>query len=156
MYLKLTIKNAKRSIKDYLIYLVTMTICVALFYAFLSISSAYYNPSIGTAYDLTMLADNMKLPICMVTFLLIFLIRYVNRYLLIQRQKEFAVQSILGMEQRTIGWLFFAETLGMGVFSIVSGILPGMIAALCQNLPITVTLHILRKPFHPSRLLHHA
>lgn len=129
MYLKLTIKNAKRSIKNYLIYLVTMTICVALFYAFLSISSAYYNPSIGTAYDLTMLADNMKLPICMVTFLLIFLIRYVNRYLLIQRQKEFAVQSILGMEQRTIGWLFFAETLGMGVFSIVSGILPGMIVS---------------------------
>lgn len=129
MYLRLTIKNIKRSIRDYLIYLVTVTICVALFYAFMSISSAYYHPAIGASYDLTMLGDNMKLPICMVAFLLIFLIRYVNRYMLIQRQKEFAVQAVLGMEPRTIGWLFFAETLGMGAISILSGIFFGMIVS---------------------------
>ena len=29
---------------DYLIYIVTMTICVTLFYSFLSISSSYYEP----------------------------------------------------------------------------------------------------------------
>ena len=39
MYAKLIFKNAKRSVKDYLIYIVTMTLCVTLFYAFLSISS---------------------------------------------------------------------------------------------------------------------
>lgn len=34
MYTKLIFKNAKRSGKDYLIYIVTMTLCVTLFYAF--------------------------------------------------------------------------------------------------------------------------
>ncbi len=34
MYAKLIFKNAKRSVKDYLIYIVTMTLCVTLFYAF--------------------------------------------------------------------------------------------------------------------------
>ena len=42
MYAKLIFKNAKRSGKDYLIYIVTMTLCVTLFYAFLSISSTHY------------------------------------------------------------------------------------------------------------------
>ena len=41
MYAKLIFKNAKRSGKDYLIYIVTMTLCVTLFYAFLSISSTH-------------------------------------------------------------------------------------------------------------------
>ena len=36
MYAKLVFRNAKRSVKDYLIYIVTMTICVTLFY------SSYY------------------------------------------------------------------------------------------------------------------
>ena len=31
MYAKLIFKNAKRSVKDYLIYIVTMTLCVTLF-----------------------------------------------------------------------------------------------------------------------------
>ena len=50
MYAKLIFKNAKRSMKDYLIYIVTMTLCVTLFYAFLSISSTHYHPTIGAEY----------------------------------------------------------------------------------------------------------
>ena len=37
MYGKLIFRNVKRSVKDYLVYIVTMTICVTLFYAFLSL-----------------------------------------------------------------------------------------------------------------------
>lgn len=129
MYAKLVFKNAKRSIKEYLIYLVTMTICAALFYAFLSISSAYYHPDVGSAYDLSLLGRSMKLAICAVTLLLIFLIRYVNRYMLLHRQKEFAIHAVMGMEQRAIGWLFFAETLCMGAVSLVLGIFLGMIGS---------------------------
>ena len=126
MYAKLVFRNAKRSVKDYLVYIVTMTICVTLFYSFLSISSSYYNPDIGSAYDFTMLSDGMKMAVCMITLLLLFLIRFVNHYMLRRRQKEFAVQSIMGMEQRTIGRLFFAETLIMGIISILTGIFLGV------------------------------
>ena len=103
MYAKLIFRNAKRSVKDYLVYIVTMTICVTLFYAFLSISSSYYSPDIGSEYDFTLLSDGMKIAICMITLLLLFLIRFVNHYMLRRKQKEFAVQSIMGMEQKTIG-----------------------------------------------------
>lgn len=126
MYAKLIFRNAKRSIKDYLIYIVTMTICVTLFYAFLSISSSYYNPDIGSEYDFTLLSDGMKVAICMITLLLLFLIQFVNHYMLRRKQKEFAVQSIMGMEQKIIGRIFFAETLIMGIISILIGIFFGI------------------------------
>lgn len=126
MYAKLVFRNAKRSAKDYLIYIVTMTICVMLFYAFLSISSSYYQPNIGSAYDITMLSGGMKMAICAVTLLLLFLIHYVNSYMLRRKQKEFAIQSVMGMEQKTVGCLFFAETFVMGAISIVIGIVLGV------------------------------
>ena len=126
MYAKLVFRNAKRSAKDYLVYIVTMTICVMLFYAFLSITSRYYNPGIGTEYDFTFVSDGMKMAICAVTLLLLFLIRYVNNYMLRRKQKEFAIQSVMGMEQRTVAWIFFAETFLMGVISIITGIFSGV------------------------------
>ncbi len=126
MYAKLVLRNAKRSVKDYLIYIVTMTICVTLFYSFLSISSSYYQPDIGSEYDFTMLSDGMKMAICAVTLVLLFLIRFVNNYMLRRRQKEFAIQSVMGMEQRTIGRLFFAETFVMGMISMGIGIFLGV------------------------------
>lgn len=129
MYAKLVYRNAKRSAKDYLIYIVTLTICVTLFHAFLSISSSYYQPDIGTAYEITAFSDGIKLAVCAITLLLLFLIRYVNSYMLRRKQKEFAVQSIMGMEQKTIGWLFFAETFLMGAISIAIGIALGVLCS---------------------------
>ena len=126
MYAKLVFRNARRSIQDYLIYILTMTICVTLFYSFLSISSSYYEPDIGTEYDFTMLSDGMKLAICAVTLILLFLIRFVNHYMLRRKQREFALQSVMGMEQRIIGRLFFAETFLMGLVSIAAGIFLGV------------------------------
>lgn len=128
-YAKLIFKNAKRSAKDYLVYVVTMTICVTLFYAFLSVSSSFYRPDIGAVYDVTMLGDSMKMAICAITLVLLFLIRYVNNYMLRCRQKEFGLQSVMGMEQKTLGRLFFAETFLMGALSIGMGILLGVLCS---------------------------
>ncbi|MCM1050137.1 MAG: FtsX-like permease family protein [Clostridiales bacterium] len=147
MYAKLICRNAMRSVKDYLIYIVTMTICVTLFYAFLSISSSYYNPDISSEYDFTMLSDGMKAAICMITLLLLFLIRFVNHYMLMRKQKEFAIQSVMGMEQKTIGRIFFAETLIMGIISILMGIFGGVF---CSQFITAMLLSAYGKPYKIS------
>ncbi|MDE6738862.1 MAG: ABC transporter permease, partial [Lachnospiraceae bacterium] len=126
MYIKLAYRNMKRSVGDYLVYMVTMTICATLFYAFLSITSRYYNPDIGTEYDFTSVNGGMKMAVCGITLLLLFLIRYVNNYMLNRKQKEFAVQSVMGMEQKIISWIFFAETFCMGMTAVVVGIFLGV------------------------------
>ncbi|MDE6965086.1 MAG: FtsX-like permease family protein, partial [Lachnospiraceae bacterium] len=129
MYAKLVFKNAERSIKDYLIYIVTLTICVTLFYSFLSVSSSYYQPDMGSEYDFALLGDGMKTAICAITLLVLFLIRFANNYMLQSRQKEFAVLAVMGMEQKTIGRLFFAETFVMGIISLVTGIFFGVLCS---------------------------
>lgn len=125
MYVKLALRNAKKSVKDYLIYVVTLTLCVGLFYSFMSICSKFYVSTLPVEYDLEALQKIMKYPIVAITALLIFLVLYVNNYMLKRRQKEFAIQALLGMEQKNVARLFFAETLLMGSISIVSGIILG-------------------------------
>lgn len=129
LYTKLAFRNVRRSAKDYLIYMVTMTLCTTMFYAFLSICSTHYNPDLGTQFNFNMLSQGMKLAICGVSLLILFLIHYVNRFMLRKKQKEFAVQAIMGMEQKTIGWLFFGETFLLGIISVVLGVLLGAVAS---------------------------
>ena len=129
MTTKLIWRNARRSVQNYWIYIVTMTLCVMLFYAFLSITSRYYQPDIGTTYDFTFLSGGVRMAVLLVALLLLFLIYTVNRYMLRRRQKEFAVQLLLGMEQRSVAWLFFAETLLMGALSVGMGIGLGVICS---------------------------
>ena len=61
MYFKLTLRSVRRSIKDYLIYIVILTICVVLFYAFLSISSSFYEPDIPFLFSFMLFLDNRKI-----------------------------------------------------------------------------------------------
>ena len=68
----MVLRSVRKSIKDYLIYMLTLILCVSLFYAFLSISSKYYKPMVGEQYDITILSDGMKMIICVITCLIVF------------------------------------------------------------------------------------
>ena len=90
MYAKLAITNAKKSIKDYLIYFITITLCVSLFYAFISISSSEYQFITVESYNFDMLKVILKYATYIITALLVILIGYVNKYMMKRRQREFA------------------------------------------------------------------
>lgn len=151
MYGKLILRNVKRSVKDYLIYIVTLTLCVTMFYSFLSISSNYYKPDIGSEYDLNMLSDGMKTAICGVTLLLLFLIKYVNNYMIQRRQKEFAIQTVMGMERKTTAVLFFVETMLMGLVALGLGI---VIGTFCSQFITAILLSTYGKSFKLSWMLY--
>lgn len=134
MYIKLALRNAKRSIKDYIIYMVTLTTCISLFYAFLSVTSQYYNPALGELYNnLEIIGKGLPMAIVGVSLLLIFLIYFVNKHIMLQRQKEFGLEILLGMEQKTVALIFFCETFVMGIFSIILGIGLGVIISQFAN-----------------------
>lgn len=150
MYVKLILRNAVRSIKDYLVYIVTMTLCVAMFYAFMSITSRYYNPDVGVQFDLTLLIGLLKVAVLGITCLIIFLVNYVNRFMIQRRQREFALQTIMGMERKTTAGIFFAETLCMGIFSLVIGIILG---GLLSQFITAMLLSAFGKPYKMSWML---
>ena len=150
MYAKLALENVKKSTKDYLIYIVTLTACISMFYAFLSISSNYYDPNIGAEFNLDILGDGIKYAILLITVLLMFLMQYVNHFMIQRRKREFAIQSIIGMEQSTIARLFFVESLIMGIFSLIVGI--GLGGVFSQFFT-AMLLQMYHKPFEFSFML---
>lgn len=150
MYAKLALQNVRKSIKDYLIYMITLTACTSMFYAFLSISSKYYKPEIGAEFDIGILGNGMKPVILGITTLLVFLVRYVNQFMLRKRQKEFAIQSMIGMETTVVAWLFFAETLAMALLALFAGIVLGV---LFSQMITAMLLQMYCKPFQFSFML---
>lgn len=125
MYAKLSIRNAKRSAKDYIIYFVTLTLCVSLFYGFTSLSSESNKIVTGEQYDFIMIYDLLKYATYFITGVLIILVAYVNKYIMKRRKREFATYILLGTEQRYVALMFFIETLIMGVGAIIAGIFLG-------------------------------
>lgn len=134
MYKKIMYKNIKKNWKDYLIYVITLTLCVAIYYAFLSICSRYYHPNIGVEYSISWLAKPLIGGITVVTLTILFLIKYVNQYMFRKKQKEFGVMNIIGVEKKQIAKIFFYETLSMGIIALVIGVLLGTILSQLINI----------------------
>ena len=125
MYAKLAKSNAKKSIKDYFIYFITITICVSLFYAITSLSSSNYELITEESYNFTDLKLILQYSTYVITGILILLVAYVDKYMIRRRQREFATYILLGAEQKNVALMFFIETIVIGVFAIITGIFIG-------------------------------
>lgn len=125
MYAKLAKSNAKKSIKDYLIYFITITICVSLFYAITSLSSSSYELITEESYNFRSLKLVLQYSSYVITATLILLVAYVNKYMIRRRKREFATYVLLGAEQKSVAFMFFIETLVIGVLAIIAGIFIG-------------------------------
>lgn len=127
MYAKLAFRNVRRTAKDYLIYIVTLVLSIGMFYGFFSLVSPYYNATLPIQIHLDTLKNFMRMAVPLVGLLAVFLMSYVNSYMLRRKQKEFAIETIIGMEQQTVAFLFFLETLIIGAVAIVLGVLLGIL-----------------------------
>lgn len=122
MYFKLSIRNAKRSIVNYLLYITTMTILLSI----MEVSNciAIVGKQVGF--------QTISLPI-LITLLLVILVGYIDSFMLKQRAKEFANYLLLGMEKRKLSFMFLCEFLIIGIACFIAGVLIGfgIYAALC-------------------------
>ena len=127
--IKLIFKNVKKNIQDYMIYFLTLTISVGLFYSFNSIQSQPALSHLDATKQL--LSDQMGILISalsvIVAVVLAFLILYANQFLLKRRKKELGIYTLLGMEKGKISRIFAGETLCIGVLSLFSGLILGVI-----------------------------
>lgn len=144
MYKKIIYKNIKKSWKDYLIYVITLTLCVAIYYAFLSLCSSYYHPNIGVEYSMSSLMKPLIWGITAVTLSILFLISYVNQYMFRKKQKEFGVMNMIGVEKKQISKIFFYETLSMGMIALVIGVLLGTILSHFINM---ILMHLYNQEY---------
>ena len=123
MYWKLAIQNIRRSLRDYIIYFVTLTLTAALMYSFLALG--FSSDVLAMAENMSMLTTGILLMSALVAFMSSFVIGYAIRFMLGRRKKEFATYELIGMEAKTVRNLFLAENSIIGTGAFLLGSLVG-------------------------------
>lgn len=121
---KLALRNAKRSFRDYFIYLMTMILITAMMFAF---NSMIFSKDVQ---DICKEAGMMALMIGLATFfivlIIIWLVHYMMRFMAEKRSREFATYLLLGFHKKQIANLFLKETVVLGTAAFIIGLLPGI------------------------------
>lgn len=129
MLFKISLKNIRKSLKDYTVYFFTLILGVAIFYVFNAIDSQSVMLDVReNMMDIIKLMNNMLSGVSVfVSCILGFLIIYASRFLIKRRNKEFGIYLTLGMSKRKISVILFFETLVIGIVSLVAGLVIGTI-----------------------------
>ncbi len=129
MLYNLSLKNIKKSFKDYAIYFVTLILGVCIFYLFNSMDSqtAILEVTSRQSEMIDLLEQILSYISVFVSFILGFLIIYASRFLIKKRNKEFGVYMTLGMSKRKISLLLLIETFIIGLISLSFGLLLGIV-----------------------------
>lgn len=138
MLFKLSLKNIKKSFKDYAIYFFTLTLGIAIFYIFNAIETqtVMLNLTKSSSNSVSMISTALSAISVLVSFILGFLIIYANRFLMKRRNKEFGIYMTLGMGKGSISRIILFETVLIGIISLVAGL--GIGLALSQVMSIVV------------------
>lgn len=133
---KLSLRNARRQARDYLVYFITIVITAALIYAFnaLVFSDQIRNLSLYLTYLPVLVVLISAVVVCIIGWL----VSYTTRFMLSKRSRELGTYILLGIENKQVARLFFMENLTIGGIAIVLGTLLGnlIFQALCA---ITLT-----------------
>lgn len=130
MICKLAWRNVRRSARDYAIYFATLLFGVAVFYAFNSIGSQqvlFDLKSTATAAQFRTTADLLNMFSVVIAGVLGFLVLYANRFLVRRRKQEFGIYLLLGMKPVSVSAIVLVETVMVGLFALVVGIVAGVV-----------------------------
>lgn len=129
MLFKISLKNIRKSLKDYTVYFFTLILGVAIFYVFNAIDSQSVMLDVReNMMDIIKLMNDMLSGVSVfVSCILGFLIIYASRFLIKRRNKEFGIYLTLGMSKRKISAILFFETLLIGIVSLFAGLVIGTI-----------------------------
>lgn len=116
---KLAYRNMKRSAKDYLIYILTMTVVSALMYAFNSL--IFQNELTGMMEEDAIMPIMIGLATFFIVLIMAWLIHYMVRFMMEKRGSEFGIYMLLGMKKRTIARLYVRENLLLGSAALIIG-----------------------------------
>lgn len=131
MLFKLSLKNIKKSFKDYAIYFMTLILGVAIFYVFNALDSqtAMLRMSESSKEIVQIMVTMLGGVSVIVALILGFLIVYASNFLIRRRKKEFGIYMTLGMGKREISRILLGETVLIGLLSLAVGLCVGVFAS---------------------------
>lgn len=121
---KLALGNAKRSFRDYFIYLMTMVVITALMFSF---DSMIFSDAIRRISEQAgMFGMMIGLATFFVVIIIVWLTHYMIRFMAEKRSREFATYLLLGFRKKQVARLFFRENMLIGAAAFGIGLAPGM------------------------------
>lgn len=128
MLFKLSIKNQKKSIKDYSLYFFTLILGIAIFYIFNAVEAqtSMMELSQTKSQIIGVMNSALEAMSVLVSFILGFLIAYASQFLIKKRKKEFGLYLLLGMKKINVCMIIFFETVIIGFISLLIGLILGI------------------------------
>lgn len=128
MTFKLSLKNIKKSIKDYSLYFFTLVVAVSIFYIFNSLEAQKSILELSNSKEelIKSIITIMNYLSVFVSIILGFLIIYSNNFIIKRRKKEIGLYLTLGMSKRKVSTILTIETIIIGIFSLLVGLLLGI------------------------------
>ena len=125
MLCKLAWGNVRRAGKDYLVYLLTLTLAVTVFYAFntISIQVDFVSMEEGLSQLLGGIFSGLTF---FLAAIMGFLMVYANGFIMKRRKKEFGLYQVLGMSRGQVARVMALETAIVSGAALVLGILFGV------------------------------
>lgn len=140
MLSKLAFRNAKRSLKDYLIYLITITMSFSLMFAFNLVSNCEAVEKLSTGMD--SFKELLLFVNTIIIFVVCFLINYTTKFMFEKRSKEFGTYMLLGIRKKEITKMFVLENILFGCLALVLAIPIGFVFSQFISLIIVRILDI--------------
>lgn len=138
---KLAFRNMRRSARDYLVYLFTMTVVTALMYAF---NSLFFQNELSVYFSqdgMDFMAVMIGLATVFIVWIVAWLINYMVRFMLEKRSTEFGIYLLLGMKKKTVARLYVRENILLGFAAFLAGCVLGI---LLQQILLTVMFSMVR------------
>ena len=124
MLTRLSIRNARRSAKDYAIYMITMIIFAALMFAF---NTMLFSRDLLMVYgDMPIMMIMIGIATFFIVIIIAWLISYMVSFMLEKRSREFGTYLLIGMKKKYLTKLFFRENLLMGTLALLLGLIFGL------------------------------
>ena len=116
---ELSLRNAKRQARDYLVYFVTVVMAAALLYSFNGL--VFSQEIITLSKGISVLPLMIVLASVVVVCVFGWLVAYATKFMLLRRGRELGLYLLIGLENRQLARLFFLENLAVGGCALVLG-----------------------------------
>ncbi len=116
MLYKLAFRNAKRSLSDYAVYLITVTLSFSLMFSFGLVASSDAITGLSEGMNtFQMVLDFINI---IILFVICFLINYTTKFMFTKRSREFGMYLLLGIRRGRVIFMFLTEILLLGLFAL--------------------------------------
>ena len=137
---KLAVRNTKRNVKDYFIYLITITISFSLILAYNLVAGSdevvKLSSSMGTFKNVLTFVN------IIIIFVVCFLINYTTKFMFEKRSKEFGTYMLLGIKKKKVARLLVIENILIGFVALALSIPIGFLFSQFVSLIIVKLLDI--------------